>query len=280
MKYRLLHSMFLLAALLSACGPQAQPAPASARPDGPQAWLDAPLDGTSLTLPVAYTLVCHGSDPSGVQEIEFSLDELTLAVVPNPDPGATLFHAAQPWEPVEAGMLTVRCRSLGASGEWSGFAQAVVFVAAEPEVVSSTPSHTPTSTAAATLTPTSTVSTIAFTSQVSSAEFEYQHDCVPDPAQVTVTALLPDTNGVKSVYLFFRLESAEQGVTTEWNDGLPMTAIAGGYNSTVSWDAIPQLDQIEWSSAVFVYQFVAFDESGQVLARSQVYRNVTLRPCE
>lgn len=285
MKNTCLLTILLIAALLSACAPE-NPYPAPViQPGSLQVWVDAPLESTTLTLPVAYTLVCHGSDPSGVQALEFSINEQVLAEVSNPDSSLTLFYASHPWEPVEPGTYTIRCRARNTSGEWGGYAAARVFVVEMLDGISPTPSLTqtatltPTHTATPTVTLTATSTTITFTSQVSTNTFEYQRDCVPSPGQVTITARLSNTVGVKSVYLFFRLESADKGITTGWNPGILMAKGTDGYSSTIAWDAIPQLSQIMGSSAVFAYQFVVADFSEIVIARSQVFRDITLQPC-
>lgn len=281
MKNSNLLTLILIAALLFACAPENTISPGYSLHGGLQAWVDAPLEGTILTLPVSYTLVCHGSDPFGVQALDFSIDEQVLETVPNPDPDSTLFNASTLWEPVEPGTYTVHCRAENSSGEWSEYAVSRVLVVAEIDAVSPVltilPTPTPTATSTPTLTPTTA---LTFTSQVSTYIFEYQHDCVPNPAQVTIIAMLSSTADVESVYLFFRLESGELGVTTEWNTGVVMSKGTSGYSTTIAWDVIPQLSQVKWSSAVFAYQFVVVDQNEVILARSQVFRDITLRPCE
>lgn len=280
-------TLILVAVLLPGCTPDVPGSAFIPLPGRLQAWVDAPLENTYLNIPVSYTLVCHGSDPSGVQALEFSINEDVLAEVPNTDPAATLFQAAQVWEPVEPGTYTVRCRARDSSAVWGDYAAVRVHILGENGAISVLPSHTPTTTATATVTPTVTAtftpipvgSPITFTADISTDTFQYQRDCIPDPGQVTITAQLSSTVGVGSVFLFFRLESSELGITTEWNPGEVMIPRAGGYISTISWDAIPQLAQIRGSSAVFAYQFVAVDQGQVVIARSQVFRDITLEPC-
>jgi hypothetical protein len=278
MKNPFIPTMLLLAALLASCAPETVLSPAYSLRGGLQAWVDAPLEGTLLILPISTTLVCHGSDPSGVQTLEFSLEDQVLATPTNPEPRMTLFHASQAWEPTDPGTYNIRCRAQNLNGEWSEYAIVQVSVVAMTGTITPTLTFTPTSTSTAT--PTPTLAALTFTSQVSTHAFEYKRDCVPSPEEVTITAILSSTAGVKSVYLFFRLESSALGVTTEWNEGSPMTSGTGGYSTTISWDEIPQLSQIQWSSAVFAYQFVVVDMGDNVLARSQVFRDVMLSPCE
>lgn len=279
----------ILAALLGACAAGTVSFEGSSIFGGLQAWVDAPLDGAVLEMPVQYSLVCHGADRSGVQALEISADGEVLGTETNPDRGATLFNASVLWEPHEPGMYTIMCRAQNGAGDWSGYADASVTVV--QDAVSTTPTLTPsrTPTVTATITPTITPTTstapaaadVTFTSRVSTNSFEYKRDCVPDPSEVAVTAILSGAPSAKYVFLFFRLESSALGVTTDWNEGLAMTPAGGdAYRSTVGWDDIPQLSQISGSSATFAYQFVAVGQDNRNLGRSQVFRDVTLHPCQ
>lgn len=291
MKNTYLLTLILIASLLSACAPENTISPRYSLQGGLQAWVDAPLEGTILILPVSYNLVCHGSDPSGVQALEFSINEQVLATLPNPNSSATLFNAFHQWVPDVPGTYTVRCRTRNSSGEWGEYAMAQVLLVEAIDTITPTPSSTPTQTATPTITltpirtttptvtPSSTGAAITFTSNVSTNIFQYQRDCVPNPGQVTITAKLSNTVGVKTVYLFFRLESSALGITTEWNSGVPMVKGTSGYSRTIAWDGIPQLSQIKWSSSVFTYQFVVVDQNEAIIARSQRFRDITLEPC-
>lgn len=273
----------ILAALLGACAAGTVSLEGSSIFGGLQAWVDAPLDGAVLKMPVQYSLVCHGADGSGVQALEFSADGEVLGTETNPDGGATLFNASVLWEPHEPGMYTIMCRAQNGAGDWSGYADARVRVVQDAGTITptSTPTITPTMTPTVTPTETPPAAGPAFTSRVSTTSFEYQRDCIPDPAEVTITAVLSGAPSAKYVFLFFRLESSALGVTTDWNEGLAMASAGGGaFRSSVSWDDVPQLARIWGSSATFAYQFVAVGPSNENLGRSQVFRDVTLRPCQ
>jgi hypothetical protein len=284
-----LPSTLLVVALVGACAPAMASPAGSSLFGGLQAWVDAPLDGAVLKMPVQYSLVCHGTDGSGVQALEFSADGGVLGTATNPDGGATLFNASQGWNPAEPGTYTVMCRAQNAAGDWSGYADARVKVVQDAVTITPTLTPTVTPTVMATITPTITPTTsavppaagVTFTSRVSTNSFEYKRDCIPDPSEVAVTAVLSGAPSVKYVFLFFRLESSALGVTTDWNEGLAMTPAGGdAYRSTVAWDDIPQLSQISGSSATFAYQFVAVGQDNRNLGRSQVFRDVTLHPCQ
>jgi len=54
------------------CGPQASSA------GGPQAWIDAPLEGMQLPL-APYEIVAHADDPSGIAQFEFNVNGNVIA---------------------------------------------------------------------------------------------------------------------------------------------------------------------------------------------------------
>jgi len=256
------------------------------------AWLDAPLDNTRLYFPAQYTLVCHGTDPGGVKALEFSANGLLVSMLDNPDPRQTLFSASTVWQPGLPGEYIIRCRAQNRADEWSAFASAtVIVVEVTPTIIqtitptsSLTPTTTPTFTPTPTITPSHTSTpvsgSITFTSQVSTNEFQYQRDCLPNPGQVTIIAKLSNTTNVFEVYIFFHLENSELGVNTSWNNGLPMLLVGNGeFSRTISWKDIPDLSQIYNHSATFVYQFVAVVGATNNFVRSKTFYDVKLSPC-
>jgi len=262
-----------------------------------QAWVDAPLDGTVLELPALATIICHGTHSSGIKSIEASINGSILATSNNPTTEETLYTAEFQWAPEQPGMYTIECRAESAAGEWSNAASVRVIVRQQLEM---TETITPTRTEISTLTPTATLiptstftptltitptstpkpTGITFTNRISTNTFQYQRDCIPNPPEVTIDAVLSDAANVKYVFLFFRLESGALGITTDWNTGMPMIKTSNGvYSVTVNWRDIPQLPQIYGSSATFAYQFVAVGMDNSNIGRSQGFRDITLSPC-
>lgn len=292
---RTISQALILMTLVIGCTPIASSPTGSSVIGGLQAWVDAPLEGTVLTLPVIYRLVCHGTDPSGVNTLEFSVNGEVLITQTNPQVEETLYDASVPWEPTSAGNYTIRCRTQNSQGEWSNHASAKVTVQEpKPEQPEITPTFTPTFTDTPTLTPTMTLTStstptvtitptlegMSFTNRISSSEFQYQRDCIPSPPEVTISAVLSNAANVKYVFLFFRLESEALGITTDWNTGMPMTKTGNGiYSVTVNWRDVPQLPQISGSAATFVYQFVVVGQDNSNIGRSQGFRDITFRPC-
>ncbi len=114
-----------LTLLAGACTPQVSPDPNSLI-----AWIDAPLDGS--TIPMApYQIVAHASDPGQITLLEISVDGEILGVTENPDPGDLLLSTKAAWNPPSPGVYTIQARGQNSSGAWSSYAQARVTVEEE-----------------------------------------------------------------------------------------------------------------------------------------------------
>jgi|GEM_PF-6524074 len=127
----------------------------------PQAWIDAPLDGMVLPL-ASYDIVAHASDPGGISQIEFSINDI---VIGNVSGSGALFNAHQPWTPSAPGKYIIKARGQSAGGAWSDYAEARVTVAggatATPEAPATvTQTETPPPSPTVTLTPTPAVPTL------------------------------------------------------------------------------------------------------------------------
>ena len=253
----------------------------------PHAWIDAPLDGSTIPLSEPYEIIFHIASLNGVTQGEVNINGEMLATLPNPLGNKSLATLRQIWTPERPGTYTLTVRAQNSAGEWSDYDTAIVIVM--QNTITITPTFTPTPTLTPTITPTITptltptpppAGEITFTSKVSTSEFQYQRHCVPNPDKVKITAKLSNTSGVKYVFIFFRLES-KSGVITAWNTGMMMSPGGeGDYSKTISWRDVPQLSEISGSSATFVYQFVAVDNNRNNMARSQRFYNVKLSPCK
>jgi len=116
----------LLAILLVGCNRTTAGQGAAA--GGPRAWIDAPLDGSSLPLgPVA--VVAHGADIGGLARAEFSVDGLAfLDPDPPQDQAASLVTWHQVWEPSGPGTYQIQVRVQNHDGDWSAPAQVNVTI--------------------------------------------------------------------------------------------------------------------------------------------------------
>ena len=112
---------------------------------GPQAWIDAPLDG--MTIPLAsYEVVAHASSSNGVASFEFSVN----GIVENPtivNPGQVgqmLAYFMYEWTPPAPGTYLLSVRGFDSNGEPGPSAEARVVV--EGEVPAEEPEEEPTPT--------------------------------------------------------------------------------------------------------------------------------------
>ncbi len=292
--HALLFSFFWLAWIAS-CSPATQ--------GSPFVWIDAPLDGSILPL-APYPVVAHANSPDGVARFALSIDDgaavectadsagasgdgtvsacLLSHVTPPGDPVPISLHAT--WSPPAAGNYVLRVRAQNLQGVWGAYAEAAVSVGGETPTPSATHAvtETPAATAGptATSTPTATPEALIFFPGISTNEFHYVAQNVPEcsPLQLILTVKISDPARVKGMLLFFHLQDKAGGGTTAWNSGVPMGALAdGGYSKVVASEDID--GHTDYLSAWFVYQFVATDGIGGVVARSDVYRDVTLAMC-
>ncbi len=132
----------------------------------PQAWIDAPLDGMVLPL-ASYNIVAHASDPTGISQIEISVNGSVIGTVAG---SGVLFNGTQAWTPSAPGEYLIRARGMNSGGDWSDYAEAKIVVQGEavstsPPVtvapaLSPTPTYTPTPSPTPAYTPTPSVPTL------------------------------------------------------------------------------------------------------------------------
>lgn len=139
--------VLLLSFLLTACNLNSQ------YRSIPQAWIDAPLDGMILPL-AAYNIVTHATDPTGISQIEISVNGSVIGTVAG---SGVLFAATQAWTPSAPGEYLIRARGMNSAGTWSDYAEAKVMVQGEA-VSTPEPALTPAPTSSPTPTYTSTPS--------------------------------------------------------------------------------------------------------------------------
>jgi len=119
---------------------------------GPAAWIDAPLDGSSLPL-AEYQLVSHASDASGITSFELSVDGSVLKSDPvaADQAGNAIVHISQSWQPAKPGVYMLSVRAANQAGVYGPYAYARVTIG---RVAAATASPLPTETAMATASPT------------------------------------------------------------------------------------------------------------------------------
>ena len=121
-------STLLVIAFSAACGPTTVVSSEDV-PTGPGAWIDAPLDGSTIPL-AAYDVVSHASDPGGMSTFELKVNGQVVSTDPvqGDQAGKTIAHISQPWLPPAPGTYLVEVRAANGDGDYgpSAFAQVIV----------------------------------------------------------------------------------------------------------------------------------------------------------
>jgi hypothetical protein len=131
---------------------------------GPQAQIDAPTNGAVLPL-APYVLVAHATAPTGITQVEFSVDGAVIGSVAG---SGSVVVAQQTWTPAASGGHTIQVRAQNTAGIWSAYAEARITVQGQaqagPQAQAETPTtemtETPTLTPAPTATETTSVPTL------------------------------------------------------------------------------------------------------------------------
>jgi hypothetical protein len=131
-----------LGLLLAACAPSST--------QGPAAWIDQPLDGSTLPLG-PQELTAHASDADGVTSLEFYVDGTLL--VRTPAGGGVLEHATAGWNPGKAGVYAVSVKAEDSQGNVGAETTAVVTVG---EAVTPSPTTFPVGPTSSPMPPTTT----------------------------------------------------------------------------------------------------------------------------
>lgn len=153
--------LLLASLLLAACGGNAIPTetPSAAAPgkpvnQSPQAWIDSPLNGTTLP-PGEVEIVSHAASSSGIAQVELSVNGAVIRTDTNPNPAETLSLARQTWLPTAGGTYQVSVRAQNRNGEWSAPASITITILEQPTATATlTPPPTDLPTREPTWTPT------------------------------------------------------------------------------------------------------------------------------
>jgi hypothetical protein len=258
----------------------------------PAAWIDAPLDGSQLTL-APYEVVIHLADPAGLSAGEVSINGSVVASLPVDPSANTLATIKYRWSPTEPGEYVIQSRAKSKSGNWGQPAVARVFISEQititptftftPEITTSptitstlteTLSPSPSATVTPTLTP--TIGEMVFTSRLSENNLKVG-SCTPN--QTVIEVQITPYQAIKYVFLFVHLKDQSSDETTQWNDGFAMqsTSTPGLYRFTLKTAAIE--DNRKFSSAYLWYQFVATDKKNANIGRSKVMGDIVVSPC-
>ncbi len=114
---------------------------------GPGAWIDAPLDGSTIPL-AEYEVISHANDASGISTFELSVngEVISVDVVEADQQGLAIAHIGQAWVPAAPGSYLLAVRAANSNGDYGPQAFAQVDVGEEEPVEEQAPnaSATPT----------------------------------------------------------------------------------------------------------------------------------------
>jgi hypothetical protein len=257
---------------------------------GPEAWIDAPLDGMHIPLGVPYDVVFHITADSAVSRGELSINGGVVATLDNPNPGSNLATLHYSFTPPQPGKYKLQVRAQDSSNAWSESFDATVFVDELTPTITPTQIITPTITA--TLTPTETITPsptpvpqtgFAGRPVFSPYQINLPYDCLP--SNLTAEIKVNPGQKIKVVVLFYRPSSNDFNQRAEWAD-IAMTPV-GADTYRITFNPIKAGGFKPWFGSVgasagwegwLQTQFVIQDMDG-VLTRSDLFSQVKIAGC-
>jgi hypothetical protein len=263
----------LLPIMLTGCG--------STPINGPQAWIDAPLDGSRLAL-VPQEVIAHGAYPGGISLLELRVNGADPQSETPSDTSAGLAYVKWTWHPPEPGRYTLAVRAQTADGSWSEPSQVMVTIgelATPSPTPTEGPTATPTPTASPTPTDTPTALPAGINGQPPSTGRVFFGGASCDPQQVTFSARARAPGGVKVVVFFYRVEDAASGEQSDWSQGEAMNPQGdGSYSLTKTGDSLARMSGFSGDGGIVHYQFALQPAEGQI-TRSPVFTDLQLARC-
>ena len=277
---------------------------------GPQAVIENPAADAVLLPGLPHDIAYYASHPSGVQEIEFSVNGEVIASDENPDPGSRLFAMRRTWTPETTGTYLLWVRARNTAGVWGDYSETVVFVSEPtathlPDTQTATPSTTftitvmptptftptmpctPTMTLTPSITPTLTYTLTPVTEQpligkegsmtepLYSVNHVYYNGpaCGPRLTEIVVQAYHP--GGIAYAMLVYRQIDQLRGFTSEWEvDTMDMEADGSTVKAVLNGE-----DLTDFHDSWIEYQVVVVhNDGGQT--RSKRYQNIEVSKCE
>jgi hypothetical protein len=277
MTYRKVFLLFLSLLLVGCNLPQDLTAP--------QAWIDAPLDGSTLPL-APYNIVFHAFAQGNPAAVELTINgqQVSLDPVSFDQPLVTIHYQ---WSPMQPGSYIITAHTQDRKGVWSSaHTHTVMIGSASP---TSTPALTLTPTPSLTLTPTPTLtSTATFTVTATPTAAElvfinttqpnrvYRGSCLPN--QLTFEVTTNPTNEINGMVVFTRLQDTNSSKNSGWDTGTVLNPQGNGvFRRSINTSLLNGVGQFK--SAQLSYQFVATTVDNTILGRSQVYSDVLVTQC-
>jgi hypothetical protein len=307
-EYIMIKKFFLAAAVLvlAACQAAPQAKEVTPTPDhGPITVIDSPTEGALLMLD-NIIIQAHADDAQGVARGEVSVGGEVIALIESAHPGQPAAVFTLPWRPTGPGDVRIEIRAQNMAGTWGALATRRVTITAPTathEVATPTITGTPVlSTSAPTVTSTPVIPTPTpgpvtteapvtpmpeLNSSIFSFSFSALHfyprnaKCLPNDSGLTVN--ITNMTNVANVFAFFAM--TDTGVyhfpAHRWTTGLLLWQSAPG--SSYFWHKITSetiIDEVTYYPNYVLYQFVATDFNGTIIARSPIYRDMSIVECK
>jgi hypothetical protein len=257
---------------------------------GPEAWIDAPLDGMHIPMGVPYDVVYHITADTAVTRGELSIDSGVVSTLDNPNAGSNLATLHYSFTPPQPGKYKLQVRAQDSNNAWSDSFDVTVYVDELTPTI--TPTQTITPTITATLTPTETITPsptpvpqtgFAGPPVFTPTQINRPYDCPTSP--LTAEIKVNPGQNIKVVVLFYRVTDSGYAEHSEWAD-IAMNPV-GSDTYRVTFDPIKNSKIKLWLRAHMTSaawqgwlqtQFVIQDGNG-TYSRSKVYSLVKIAGC-
>jgi len=283
--HRTLPGLSLAVVLLAGCN-----YPLASTASGlPEAWIDAPLNGTTLPLgPVE--VVWHAAALEGVAQVEFGINGSPMPSAPPDNAGGSFVMGKQGWVPAAAGNYILHVRAQDKGGTWGPVASVAVTVldteqllpSASPTPTESAPeSPTPTVTPRATATSTPTTQVSIERVRISTDRVAYEGGSSCAPMEVTILYRAIDPAGIKTVVLFYRLRNSASGEATDYFSQAMVPQDGDLYSIVINpaEDIISHVGFPGSGEAWLQYQAVIQNNRGDTSTRTPLLSDITVLGC-
>ena len=243
-----------------------------------EAGIDSP--GNNATLPMAAVdIAYHASSTDGIAAVELSIDGAVVSSITTPSSDQKVVALKYTWNPTTAGSHTIRVRAQSSGGSWSDFYGVMVTIqegeqAQQPPAAEQTQQPAPTNTPEATATPKDVT---IYDWKTDKNIFYYGGGGCN--REITISANVTQPEKVYAMIVFIRFWDKEGGGLTSWDSGRAMSKKSDNlYSVTLFSEKIPNYSQFEF--AVMYYQIKVQDKAGNILAGTDVIKEVTLQVCQ
>jgi len=243
--------------------------------------IDSPSNNAELQM-APVEIAYHASSPEGVAAVELSIDGIVVSSIETPASEQEVVALKYVWNPADSGAHTIRVRAQSSGGAWSDYSGISITLQGTPQQGQEQPqvaqqesqvpqtTHTPE--------PTATPEGVYIYDVKHNKNIFYYGGGGCD-REITISAKVSQPEKVYAMILFTRFWDKEGEGLTKWDSGRSMPKKGEGeYSVTLFSEKIPNYNAYEF--AVMHYQIKAQDKAGNILAGTDVIKEVTLQICQ